>query len=281
MENKKNAIIISVYNSLLTSNREYEFCIKTWRYYCNKYNIELHLLEGDKYLEYKGEIKEDHALMCYDRWLEVDFPISEYNRITFIDADTIIRWDAFDFNKIFDENNLEIAVIHDQSGPGTPPYHFNQWLDFNPNIYSFVKGFFNAGFVSMKVEYLKDFQKALIPYKEYYYAEKDITGYVEGIGKEGGVRLDAMDNTAVCIVLQELYSDKISWLPSTFNLQLSYIYPGERDWVFWEDWNEFFKKISTFEFLNQGMVFHLGGILLSREKLVETFWNNFKEYYNE
>jgi hypothetical protein len=86
---------------------------------------------------------------------------------------------------------------------------------------------------------------------------------------------------AVCIVLQELYSDKISWLSSTFNLQLSYIYPGERDWVFWEDWNEFFKKISTFEFLNQGMVFHLGGILLSREKLVETFWNNFKEYYNE
>jgi hypothetical protein len=279
MGNKKNAIIISVYNSLLTSNREYEFCIKTWRYYCNKYNIELHLLEGDKYLEYKGEIKEDHALMCYDRWLEVDFPISEYNRITFIDADTIIRWDAFDFNELFDQNNLEIAVVHDQSGQGTPPYHFNQWLGFNPNIYSFVKGFFNAGFVSMKVEYLKKFQDNLRSYKEYYYKEKDITCHVEGIGKEGGVRLDAMDNTAVCIALQELYSDKISWIPSTFNLQLGYFYKGENNWLFWEDLPKFLKNVSTFDFIDSATIFHLGGVTLHHLNIADIFKNNFQKYY--
>lgn len=280
MNNLKNAIVIATYNSL-DEKKEYEVCIKTWKYYCDKHNIELHLLKGNKSVEYNGEIRDDHASMCYDRWLEINFSPSEYDRITFVDADTIIRWDAFDFNKIFDENNIEIAVVHDQSGPGTPPYHFNQWLGFNPKIYSFVKGFFNAGFVSMKVEYLKNFQEALLLYKNYYFTEKDIDGYVEGIGKKGGVRLDAMDNTAVCIVLQELYADKISWVSSTFNLQLSYIYMGKNNWVFWEDWNLFIEKITTFEFVNNAMIFHLGGILLHKGNTAELFWNNFKEYYNE
>lgn len=275
---KKNAIVIATYNSLLKS-KEYSACINTWKFYCDKYNIYLHLIEGDKYINDTNEF--DYAAMCYDRWLEVDFSPLEYNRVTFIDADTIIRWDAFDFNKIFDENNIEIAVVSDQSGTGTPPYHFNQWLDFNPKIYSFVKGFFNAGFVSMKAEYLKDFQTALIPYREYYYKEKDINCHVKGIGKEGGKRLDAMDNTAVCIALQELYSDKISWISKIFNLQLSYIYPGKRGWIFWEDWNEFTKLINTFEFVNEAMIYHLGGILLDKENIAENFWNNFKKYYNE
>jgi len=275
---KKNAIVIPIYNSLLES-KEYNACINTWKFYCNKYNIHLHLIEGDKYINDTNT--PDYAAMCYDRWLEVNFSPEEYNRITFVDADTIIRWDAFDFNQTFEENNIEIAVVHDQSGPGTPPYHFNQWLEFNSKIYSFVKGFFNAGFVSMKAEYLKNFQAALIPYREYYYREKDIECHVKGIGKEGGKRLDAMDNTAVCIVLQELYSDKISWIPSMFNCQLSYIYMGKNSWVIWEDWKEYVNKLNTFEFLNQAMIFHLGGMLLDKENITETFWNNFKKYYNE
>jgi DNA gyrase subunit A len=58
----------------------------------------------------------------------------------------------------------------------------------------------------LKAEHLVEFKKALLPYKEYYYAEKDINTHVEGIGKPGGVRLDAMDQTAVNISLQELLS---------------------------------------------------------------------------
>lgn len=276
----RNAIVISVYNSILEESKEYRSCMNTWEFYCKKYNIDLHLIKGKKYVN-NDPTKPDYAAMCYDRWLEVDFPIDEYNRITFVDADTIIRWDAFDINEIFESNNIEIAVVHDQSGPGTPPYHFNQWLDFNPNIYSFVKGFFNAGFVSMRPKHLKELQNKLIHYREYYYKEKDIDSHVKGIGKKGGIKLDGLDNTAVCIILQELYSDEISWLPPTFNRQLSYIYLKDNSWIFWDDWKGYIEKISTFEFLNEAMVYHLGGMLLDRENIAETFWNNFKNYYNE
>lgn len=275
---KKNAIVIGAYNSLL-SKKEYKVCIDTWRYYCNKYNIELHLLEGNKTLEYNGEIKDDHASMCYDRWLEVDFSPTEYNRITFVDADMIIRWDTFDFNQRFETDKVEIVVVHDQSGPHTVTYHFNQWLKFNPKIYSFVKGFFNAGFVSMKAEHLKEFQKALLPYKNYYFTEKDIDGYIEGIGKKGGTRLDGLDNTAVCIVLQELFPDKIKWASPILNLQLGYFYKGKNDWVFWEDLNKFIEKVNSLDFVDKAFIFHLGGVTLHNCNVTELFWDKFKEHY--
>jgi hypothetical protein len=40
----------------------------------------------------------------------------------------MIRWDAFDINEILEYNNIGIAVVADQGGPGIPEYHFNQWL---------------------------------------------------------------------------------------------------------------------------------------------------------
>ena len=262
----KNVIVIPTYNSLL-NNENYSKCIDTWRFYCDKFGIELYLIQGEK--SYK-EVKNDYAAMCFDRWLDVDFSPEQYDRVTFVDADTLIRWDAFDFNQIFQENNLEIVVVPDQGGPGIPEYHFNQWLQFNPKIYSFVKGYFNAGFVSMKAEHLVKFKKALLPYKEYYYAEKDINTHVEGIGKPGGVRLDAMDQTAVNISLQELYPDKISFVDKTFNCQVPYLYGGNEN---------FAKNYKSFDFLNEGIIFHLGSTTLAYTDFITDFWNLFKENY--
>jgi hypothetical protein len=130
----------------------------------------------------------------------------------------------------------------------------------------------------MKATHLQKLQNVFHEYKNYYYTEKDINCHVEGIGKPGGVRIDGMDQTAINLALQELFTD-ITFMPNIFNCQLSYIYPGENNWVFWENWDEFMNKINTFEFLNEAMLFHLGGILLSKETIMEKFWNNFKDYY--
>jgi hypothetical protein len=262
----KNVIVIPTYNSLL-ENENYSKCIDTWKFYCNKYDIELYLIQGEK--SYK-EVKNDYAAMCFDRWLDVDFSPEQYDRVTFVDADTIIRWDAYDFNSFFKQYNLDIVVVHDQGGPGIPEYHFNQWLQFNPEIYSFVKGYFNAGFVSMKAKHLIEIKKALIPYKEYYYSEKDINTHVEGIGKEGGVRLDAMDQTAINLVIQSLYPDNIAFVNKTFNCQVPYLYGGNE--AFGENYH-------SFEFLNKGMIFHLGSTTLAYTNFINDFWNTFKEKY--
>jgi hypothetical protein len=262
---KKNAIVIPVYNSLLT-NEEYNACVNTWRFYCNKFNIELHLLEGEKLINQEP----DYAAMCYDRWLEPNLPPSEYNRITFVDADTIVRWDAFDINEVLEHNNIEIAAVADQGGSGVPRYHFNQWLGFKPNVYSFTKNYFNAGFVSMKATHLQELQKSFSSFKEYYYTEKDIECHVKGIGKPNGVRIDGMDQTAINIALQELFSKDVYFIDKMFNLQLSYFY---------NNWDEFFSNCKEFEFINSAIIYHLGGIVLTRVNLATHYWDTFKNNY--
>jgi hypothetical protein len=266
----KNAIVIPTYNSLL-KHKNYNTCVNTWKYYCKQHDIDLILLEGEKlHNSNLNDDKNDYALMCYDRWLDVNISENDYDRVTFVDADTIVRWDAFDINQTFKGNNLDIVVVHDQGGPGVPEYHLNQWLGFKPNIYSFVKGYFNAGFVSMKVSHLKEFQKAILPYKEYYYTEKDINCHVRGIGKIGGVRIDAMDQTAVNIALQELFPDKITFVSKIFNCQVPYLFKDNQDFI---------NNYKNFDFLNEGVIFHLGSGTLAYTNFMDDFWNNFKEYY--
>ena len=191
---KKDAIVIPVYNSL-QEHEQYSKCISTWEFYCKKHNIELHLIEGEKYFT----DFPDYAAMCYDRWTDVSFPIEEYNRITFVDADTMIRWDIPDINQIFEDNGLDIVVVPDQGGSHIAHYHINQWLGFKPNAFGVIQNYFNAGFVSMKSHHLSKLQQQIVLYKDYYYNFKDIEGHVKGIGIEGGVRIDAMDQTAINI----------------------------------------------------------------------------------
>lgn len=262
---RKNTLVIPVYNNL-QEDTNYSRCLSTWEFYCKKHGIELHLIKGEKY--FNGF--PDYAAMCFDRWTDVNFPVSEYDRITFVDADTLIRWDLPDINKIFDENRLEIVVVQDQGGPHVKNYHTQQWLKFKPNAFQIVKSYFNAGFVSLKAHQLVKFQKEIKHYREYYYANKDINCHVKGIGREGGQRLDAMDQTAVNIVLQELFPQNLTFVSKEFNCQVPYLFKGDQD---------FKKNYPSFEFLNEGYIFHLGSSTLAYTDLVEQFWNNFKEYY--
>jgi hypothetical protein len=262
---KKNVIVIPVYNSLL-ENEQYSKCIKTWEFYCQKHNIELHLIKGEKHFK----DKPDYAAMCYDRWTDVNFPVPEYDRVTFVDADTIVRWDLSDINQIFKDHSLDIVVVSDQGGPHISPYHVSQWLQFKPNALSIVKDYFNAGFVSMKSHHLEKLQNQIGLYKEYYYINKDINGHVKGIGKENGVQLDAMDQTAVNVALQELFPNNITFLTKEFNCQVPYLFKDEEN---------FKSNYSNFDFLNEGCIFHLGSSTLAYMNLVNEFWDNFKTYY--
>ncbi len=264
---KKNALVIPVYNNLY-ENEQYNKCIKTWKYYCEKHNIEFHLIEGEKYYSNLP----DPAAMCYDRWIDINFPINEYDRITFVDADTFIRWDVPNLNQIFEDNGLNIVVVPDQGGQYVLPYHVNQWLNFKPNALSIVKNYFNAGFVSMKSHHLSKLQQQIELYKKYYYNFKDIEGHVVGIGVKNGIRIDGMDQTAVNIILQEFFPYNITFISKEFNCQVPYLFKGDED---------FKKNYFSFEFLNEGYIFHLGSTTIINTNLVNEFWSYFKEKYND
>jgi hypothetical protein len=122
----------------------------------------------------------------------------------------------------------------------------------------------------MKAHHLLKLQEQIIYYKDYYYTHKDIEGHVKGIGKKGGVRIDAMDQTAVNIALQELYPSNITFVQKDFNCQVPYLFNGEED---------FKNNYSSFDWLNEGYIFHLGSSTLAYTNLINEFWKNFKENY--
>ena len=67
---------------------------------------------------------------------------------------------------LLDENNIEIAVVKDQGGPGVPQYHFLQWKEFRPNVFEITKDYFNAGVIlfSKKSSFLNHIDKNALIY---------------------------------------------------------------------------------------------------------------------
>lgn len=257
----KNAIIIPVYNNL-EAKEAWGLCVKTYEFYCNKHNIDLIKIEGSKL---------DHASSCFDRWLDVDLKnIQKYNRITYVDADTLIRWDAYDFNKVLDENGIEIGVVLDQ-GRGNPgDWHFSQWVPHFPHTKPFLKGYFNAGFVTFKPKHLVEIRSKIEKYKNFYYENHDSNFYPTGIGRPGGIRLDAMDQTAINLTLLELFPNDITFLPKDFNCHVPYLYPNDE--YYWSNY--------TFDFLNMGIIFHMGSGALNHSNIIQKFWETYGKNYN-
>jgi hypothetical protein len=122
----------------------------------------------------------------------------------------------------------------------------------------------------MKSHHFSRLQQQIGLYKDYYYTYKDIEGHVKGIGIKNGVRIDAMDQTAVNIALQELFPHNITFISKEFNCQVPYLFKGNED---------FENNYSSFEWLNEGYIFHLGSSTLAYTNLVNEFWDNFNEYY--
>jgi hypothetical protein len=261
----KNAIIIPGYNGLF-GHPNYEICLETWKFYCKKYNIDLIILTGHK--SYKN-VENDYAAMCFDRWVEVP-SYGDYERLTFVDGDTIIRWDAYNFIEVLENHNVEVGVIPDQGGNSVANYHLNQWVPYFPEVVPYIKTYFNAGFVTLKPKHLTLLQDKIKFYKEFYYQEKDINCHVEGIGKQGGIRLDAMDQTAINLTIQELFGEELTVLPKDFNCQVPYLYNTDQDFI---------NNYKSFDFLNKGIIFHLGSTTLAYTNVVPDFWSKFKENY--
>jgi hypothetical protein len=84
------------------------------------------------------------------------------------------------------------------------------------------------------------------------------------------VVIDGMDQTAINIALQELFPKDVYFVDKMFNLQLSYFY---------NNWNEFFSNCKDFEFINSAIVYHLGGLVLTKVDLATHYWDTFKENY--
>ena len=164
--------IVAVDHAMSTNkNSNYSiYCLNTWKYWCKKHNIDLHIVtKHDERFKYAVWNKE----LVYDIG-------KEYDKIGIVDSDTMIRWDA---PNIFEQLGEEVAGVVDVANL--------RWITNSINNYgdTFFKGwekpnidnYFNAGVLFFDKKYLDVFKQVL----DFYLENKiELDNWSKGGGKE-------------------------------------------------------------------------------------------------
>ena len=258
MSDHKYALIIGAFsiNSLPTP-KKYLTCISTWEYWCKKHNIDLILLDGNK---------ENVVDVVFGKWLDFDLyvDLEKYKGLAMVDWDTIVRWDAPNFIEHFlNQENFQASLTPDQGGSGK--WHYDQWLKFDPNLYTYCSQYFNSGVIIAKPEVFKSLKDNMGIYYEFYMTHKGKEFHPVGIGIEGGSRIDAPDQTPVNLIVNKNFKNGLYSSP----IEVNYMVPLHSK--NFEDPNSYIEK---------AIVFHYGSGVVNRTKVVENFWEKYKNNYS-
>lgn len=157
--------------------KEYEYSIKSWKYWCEKNDVELFLLE-----EPVVDMKDMHIIwQRYFLFDMLDHNEIDYNQILMVDADTIIHPDAPNF---FKETEDKYCLIHDDGSYDwilRGMEHYKKYV-FNDEWFDFWK-YGNSGFQIVNKKHRPFFDKM----REFYFEHKDIIQQIQsnyGIGTD-------------------------------------------------------------------------------------------------
>lgn len=240
----KNLIYIPATNGIQS---ELPYGIKSWEYYCKKYDIQLIISN-----ELPPNNNEIYKNVNFQQYLTPTLEEEEYDRLLIVDCDTMIRWDAPNiFNKF---HKHTFTVVKDISGENSGRYHLNQWLSFNPNIKTPPQNYFNSGFIlTTKDNYLK-LKKHIKPYYDYYIDVK----------RNDIHRIDTSDQTPTNILAYELFEKEIQFLPDIWNNMVMF-------------------KYDDASFINDSYIWHFTGPKMggwgNKKNIMKSIWDAIHSYY--
>ena len=194
-----------------------EWSLKTWRWWCEKHNVKLFLLE---------EPLCDTELMrpTWQRWYVYDILESnniEYNQVALIDIDTMIHWDCPDIFKL--SNDKYTAVKDDLS----IEWVYNSlvgYKKFFPNIDLDWTDYVNNGILILPKKNGKEF------------CQKVTKFYDENIDELRNMQHHTLkkgtDQTPVNYLAKQFFGDDINYLTKKFNMTHMYKTNAAIDWIF-------------------------------------------------
>lgn len=254
----KTAIVVAAFNiKNQTFDSRYHTCLKTWEFWCKKNNIDFIPLVGEK---------ENIVDVLFSKWtdLEVFVNLQEYDYLTMVDFDTIVRWDCPNFMEQFYNEKITATLVLDQGGQYVGKWHYDQWLSFDPNLYKYVSNYFNSGFISAQPRVFKTLIDQMTQYRDYYLFNKDKSYHPVGIGVNAGIRLDAPDQTPVNLILHKYYQNEIRISPNILNYMVAHHIA---------DLN---KDVS---YILDALCIHYGSANVCETNVVDNFWAHFSQYY--
>ena len=194
-----------------------EWSLKTWKWWCEKNNAQLVLLE---------EPLCDTELMrpTWQRWYVYDILEAnniDYNQVALIDIDTMVHWDCPDIFKLSDgkytavKDDLSIEWVYN-SLVGYKKFFPNTELDWTDYV--------NNGVLVLPKKNGKEFCKKVTK----FYGENtdELRNMQHHTLKKG------TDQTPVNYLAKQFFGDDINYLTKKFNMTHMYKTNAAIDWIF-------------------------------------------------
>lgn len=238
----KNVVVITSMKGLVDNSYE-EYCLNTWKPWCDKKNIDLIILD-------EPIADTSYTKPTWQRWYIWDILENnglDYNKVALVDVDTMIHWDS---PNIFDEINNEIGVCVDNDNIG--------WVNQSIKGYKHMfdvnldwTEYFNCGMVVLPKS-SKDFCKKIITFWEKNHSE--LINIQSTLSK-------GTDQTPVNYISKKY---KKKYLNKKWNL--THLNRKE--------------ILNNFEFVNCGYIFHFNGFdKAMRTPLMKQTWEQIKNNY--
>lgn len=237
-------IIIPSYNRF---DEKLPYGIESWRSYANVNGIGLEVPNHN--IENKLGCNEWES-GAWAKWDAVRSVIDDYDRFMLVDSDTIVRWDLpniFELTKDFD------FIAIDDINPNSGRHHYPQWGGLIDLDSINITNYFNTGIIIFTKEVARVLLDEIDAFFDFY--SKRV---------ENGVKIDAVEQTAVNIIAQQKFNNKISYLDDRFNNMVMF-------------------KYNDLSFINDSYIWHFTGPNMggwgNKANIMKDTWDIVKDKY--
>lgn len=147
-----------------------EWCFKTWKYWCDKNDVQLFILDEELQPTEGGVLTDSPGMKpTWQRWHVFDVLDAndiEYDNVALVDIDTMVHWDCPDF---FEEAGGEFGAVQDRFFIEWTHNSIKGYQDYWPKVKFDWTTYFNCGFIVLNKKH-KEFCKQVT---DFYYENQD------------------------------------------------------------------------------------------------------------
>ncbi len=236
------------HNTSTFANSDYsKYCINSWDAWCGKNDIEFLVIK---------EHNDRYKFPVWNKDLIFDIVGDKYDKIIYVDSDTMVKWDAPNPFNLYDD---EFCASIDRSSLRWILNSIDEYQQFFPETTLNLDNYFNSGvcFFNKKHKYIFD------ELKSFYDKNKLKLDSIKGVGKV---------QTVLNFILSK-NNVKIKFLPPTWNLFAIHKKDMfKHNWQLNEDLTPFFIKYAY--------IWHFTGFPIEdRARIMEQVWNKYNGFY--
>lgn len=242
-----------------TKVKNYDYCqysIRTWNHYCEKYDIDLLVIDENQLEEFKDPIWNKELISIHGK---------NYDKIGIVDSDTMIRWDAPNIFEQFGQEDF--CGVSDLCDLNWLFSSIDQRQKFFPETQMDISSYINAGVLFFGKKHLNIFEDLLGLYR----TNKSEIDAIKGGGKEQTLLNFTLQKNKVPITLLDPSWNLLSIHRKNMFTNNWQLYPELRDGVRWNEPN------SWPHFMKYGFIWHFTGFPIEdRVRIMSTVWDLWK-----